>query len=71
MATSDNPMLHYLDCSNCGRRFGLLTGTGKLLPDGLPDPFHAKCPHCETGFEYAKSSIQLLALDKSKNIEGG
>ena len=53
-----NVKAHYIVCNNCGLRFGLVVGTGKINLESLPDPFHATCPHCQTKEAYAKSEVR-------------
>jgi hypothetical protein len=59
-------LLHALECPNCGRRFGVTVGTGKISVESLPDPFEAICIHCETVSHFAKASVATIEIEPSR-----
>ena len=57
-------LLPVLTCPKCGKKFGLLVGTGVDSPDRLSDPFDAICIHCEPISGFHKVAVQNVSVDR-------
>jgi len=53
--------LEFITCKLCRRTFGLGVGTGKFSVESLPDPFEAKCPHCQLRQVTKKAELEIVA----------
>jgi hypothetical protein len=59
--------IEYVICPACGQAAGLFVASGQLTSDKLPDPFEAKCPHCEKTSLVPKASIGAAEVVKPAN----
>jgi hypothetical protein len=55
---SDGREFLVLTCQACETSFSLAAAVGTSV-EKLPDPFEAKCTHCEGKSTYPKSSIRI------------